>query len=224
VIAILDLGIGNLSSVQSGLYRVGMDSVVVGRAADWDNLRQGGTDGADASCISGVLLPGVGAFGDAMFQLRASGLLNVVRTVAREGRPLLGICLGMQLLFGMSDEHGSHMGLGFFPGRVVRFAGPAKVPHMGWNTLSTVKSHPLLSGVQKDDYVYFVHSYYAVLQDATDLIAATDYAGVQVPAVVARKNVYGAQFHPEKSGPVGEQILRNFATICRLHAKRSVKA
>lgn len=208
MIALLDLGVGNLLSVQSGFRRVGADTVVVSREEDWATLF------AERSDITGVVLPGVGAFGDAMFQLRASGLLNVVRQVVRSGRPLLGICLGMQLLFSMSEEHGSHVGLGFLPGRIVRFTGGAKVPHMGWNSLSSVGGHPLLAGVKAGDYVYFVHSYYAVLQDHDSLLAAADYAGVTVPAVVAKQNVYGTQFHPEKSGTVGEQILHNFVGIC----------
>lgn len=218
MIVILDLGIGNLSSVRSALGRVGMDSIVVARSTEWDGLVSQGVG------VQGVILPGVGAFGDAMFQLRTSGLLSVVRKVAREGRPLLGICLGMQLLFGQSEEHGHHIGLGFLPGNVVRFGGGYKVPHMGWNTLTTVQSHPLLRNVAIGDYVYFVHSYYTILEEPSDLLAATDYAGVQVPAVVARQNVFGAQFHPEKSGSVGEQILSNFASICNADVERRVNA
>lgn len=215
MIALLDLGVGNLLSVQSGFRRVGGDTVVVSREQDWAQLL------AERSDITGVVLPGVGAFGDAMFQLRANGLLNVVRQVVRSGRPILGICLGMQLLFSMSEEHGSHVGFGFLPGRIVRFTGGVKVPHMGWNSLSSVGEHPLLAGVHVGDYVYFVHSYYAVLQDQSSLLAAADYAGVTVPAVVVKQNVYGTQFHPEKSGAVGEQILRNFVGICeRWHVEQ----
>lgn len=209
MIAVLDLGIGNLSSVRSGFARAGEDTVVVARGTDFEALK------AERDDLTGVILPGVGAFGDAMFQLRVSGLLNAVRNVVREGRPLLGICLGMQLLFSVSEEHGSHVGLGVFPGRVVRFGDKVKVPHMGWNELTQVADHPLLNGVHKGNYVYFVHSYYAVLQEPRHLLAGADYGGTLVPAVVGKGNVYGAQFHPEKSGEVGEQILRNFVQTCR---------
>ncbi|MCL6516963.1 imidazole glycerol phosphate synthase subunit HisH [Alicyclobacillus sp.] len=209
MIAVLDLGIGNLSSVQSGFLRAGEASAVIHRKEAWDELVAAHDD------VTGVVLPGVGAFGDAMFQLRASGLLNVVRTAVREGRPLLGICLGMQLLFSLSEEHGSHVGLGVFPGKVVRFPNDVKVPHMGWNDLTVVKPHPLLEGVRKGDFVYFVHSYHAVVQDEANLLAAAQYGRTLVPAVVGKGNVYGTQFHPEKSGPVGERILRNFVGICQ---------
>ncbi len=209
MIAIIDLGMGNLSSVRSGFARAGAETVVVSRGEDFQRMI------AENPEWTGLVLPGVGAFGDAMFQLRASGLLTQVRTVVREGRPLLGICLGMQLLFSMSEEHGSHIGLGVFPGKVVRFANHLKVPHMGWNTLTRVANHPLLAGVQNGDYVYFVHSYHAVLNDMNHLLAGADYGGTLVPAVVAKGNVFGTQFHPEKSGDVGEQILRNFVQICQ---------
>lgn len=208
MIALLDMGIGNLSSVRSGLQRAGSEAVVVSKGEQWELLL------ADHE-ITGVVLPGVGAFGDAMFQLRASGLLAVVRKVVREGRPLLGICLGMQLLFSMSEEHGSHVGIGIFPGTVVRFTKDVKVPHMGWNSLSKVAKHPLLEGVDRGDYVYFVHSYYAVLQDNAHLLAAAEYGNTLVPAVVSKGSVYGAQFHPEKSGEVGGVILQNFVTLCQ---------
>ncbi len=208
MIAILDLGIGNLSSVRCGFARAGSDSIVVSQSAQWDKLVAGRAD------ISGVVLPGVGAFGDAMFQLRATGLLNIVRKIAKEGRPLFGICLGMQLLFSFSEEHGSHLGLGIFPGKIIRFEVEAKVPHMGWNDLTYVQAHPLLHGIAPGDYVYFVHSYYAVLATESSLLAASEYGGAIVPAVVGSDMVFGAQFHPEKSGAVGEKILRNFVSIC----------
>lgn len=208
MIVVLDLGIGNLSSVQSGLARAGSDSVVISKGAEWEELL------ANRSDVQGVILPGVGAFGDAMFQLRSSGLLNVVRQVAKEGRPLFGICLGMQLLFSLSEEHGSHMGLGLLPGKIVRLQVDAKVPHMGWNDLTYVQPHPLLHEIAPKDYVYFVHSYYAVLQDKSQMLAASEYAGVTVPAVVGRDKVFGTQFHPEKSGQVGNKLLRNFVHIC----------
>lgn len=210
MIAIFDLGIGNLSSVQSGFARAGANTEIVGRASEYRELVQ-----AHRGHLEGVVLPGVGAFGDAMFQLRATGLHQIVREVVQEELPLLGICLGMQLLFSRSEEHGAHIGLGCLPGAVVRFQGNVKIPHMGWNTISVVHPHPLLEGISTEEYVYFVHSYYAVLQDQQYLLAATTYADVVVPAVVGKGNVFGAQFHPEKSGPVGERILRNFVRYTR---------
>jgi glutamine amidotransferase len=200
---------GNLSSVRSGFARAGAETVMVSRGEDFQRRI------AENPEWTGLVLPGVGAFGDAMFQLRASGLLAHVRSAIREGRPLLGICLGMQLLFAISEEHGTHIGLGVFPGKVVRFGNHLKVPHMGWNTLTRVANHPLLAGVQNGDFVYFVHSYHAVLNDMTHLLAGADYGGTLVPAVVAKGNVFGTQFHPEKSGEVGERILRNFVRICQ---------
>lgn len=208
MIALLDLGIGNLSSVQSGFARVGGETTIVQSGEAWDELVRSGTP------VDGMVMPGVGAFGDAMFQLRSSGLLRVVRDVAREGKPLLGICLGMQLLLSVSEEYGSHVGLGIIPGKVTRFPNSMKVPHMGWNDLVQVANHPLLTGVGRGDYVYFVHSYRAELQDEGHLLAAANYEGIVVPAVIGKGNVMGTQFHPEKSGHVGETILRNFVQIC----------
>ncbi|GMA58474.1 imidazole glycerol phosphate synthase subunit HisH [Alicyclobacillus sacchari] len=164
--------------------------------------------------VQGVILPGVGAFGDAMAQLRASGLVSVVEQVVALRIPLLGICVGMQLLFTVSSEHGEHRGLDLLPGRVVRFPETAKVPHMGWNDLTSVRSaDPLMQDVAVGDFVYFVHSYYVQVDEAKDVIAAASYGGVQVPAVVGRELIYGTQFHPEKSGEVGETILRNFVRM-----------
>lgn len=210
MIAIFDPGIGNLQSVRSGLLRAGTQTVVIDQAKAWDEALLAGPD-----VIEGVILPGVGAFGDAMFQLRAAGLIPIIRQIAREGRPLLGICLGMQLLFGQSTEHGRHLGIGLLPGEVVRFKGDVKVPHMGWNAFDVVHSqHPLLRGIKQGDYVYFVHSYYVQTERANDVLASVTYGTVQVPAVVGRNRVMGAQFHPEKSSVVGEQILRNFVQLC----------
>lgn len=247
MIVVLDPGIGNLSSVQSGFARVGAETTVVKSGEEWEDLLsrmaaassgksdtrvrgsadERGVVGERGSSgqrgnggergISGVVLPGVGAFGDAMFQLRRSGLLSVVKRVAKEGMPLFGICLGMQILFSQSEEHGSHIGLGLLPGSVVRFTGDYKIPHMGWNNLVGVRRHPLLNGICDGDFVYFVHSYYARVEDETHLLAAADYAGVKVSAVVGHDNVVGTQFHPEKSGPVGEKILMNFVAMCRAY-------
>ena len=208
MIALLDLGIGNLSSVQSGFARAGGETVIVPSGEAWAHLLAGGAP------IEGLVLPGVGAFGDAMFQLRTSGLLPVVRQMARDGKPVLGICLGMQLLLSISEEYGSHVGLGTIPGSVTRFPSTVKVPHMGWNNLVQVAHHPLLCDIKPGDYVYFVHSYRAQLQNEKHLLAAADYNGITVPAVIGKDNILGTQFHPEKSGRVGEVILRNFVQIC----------
>lgn len=206
MIAVLDLGIGNLSSVRSGFARAGAETIVVETSEMWNQLEK--------DRIDGVVLPGVGAFGDAMFQLRATGLMQVVKKAAKQGLPVLGICLGMQLLCSLSEEHGNHVGLGLIPGRIGRFKGPEKVPHIGWNDLVEVASHPLLNSVDIGDYVYFVHSYYAQMQEDEHLLAAAQYGDVRVPAVIGKDNVCGTQFHPEKSGRVGEQILRNFTQMC----------
>lgn len=207
MIAVLDLGINNLSSVQSGFRRVGAKTAVIGQQGEWTKLRATAT-------VHGVVLPGVGAFAKAMGQLQASGLRQVVDEAVARAIPLLGICLGMQVLFDASEEHGEHQGLGLLPGRVVRFKAGAKVPHIGWNSLAVMAAHPLLQGIRDADMVYFVHSYYALLQQQEHLLAGTEYSGVVVPAVIGNGRVYGTQFHPEKSGPVGERILRNFARLC----------
>ncbi|RIV26670.1 imidazole glycerol phosphate synthase subunit HisH [Alicyclobacillaceae bacterium I2511] len=210
MIALLDLGIGNLSSVKSALARAGEDAIVVTDGVAWSRLMM------ENPAVAGMILPGVGAFGDAMIQLKTSGLLGVVRGAVAENRPLLGICLGMQMLFAYSEEHGNHLGLGMLPGKVVRFTNQQKVPHMGWNDLTLVHPHPLLEGVYKGDFVYFVHSYYVQLAAESPLLmAAAQYGDTLVPAVVAQNRVYGTQFHPEKSGEVGAKILRNFVSISR---------
>ncbi|AEJ42890.1 imidazole glycerol phosphate synthase subunit HisH [Alicyclobacillus acidocaldarius] len=208
MIIVLDPGIGNLHSVLGGLRRVGSEGRVVASRSEWEAAM------GEERAVQGVILPGVGAFGDAMSQMRLRGLCDVVRDAVARSIPLLGICLGMQLLFTSSEEHGVFRGLDLVPGHVVRFPDGAKVPHMGWNSLEVrAPRHPLLRDVREGDYVYFVHSYYAVAERGEDVIASTSYAGVDVPAVVARVGVMGTQFHPEKSGPVGERILANFVRI-----------
>ncbi|MDO3413122.1 imidazole glycerol phosphate synthase subunit HisH [Saccharibacillus sp. CPCC 101409] len=199
-IAIVDYGMGNLHSVSKAVERLGYDYLITG-------------DEREILESSGVLLPGVGAFGDAMSHLQDTGLDLTVRKAAGEGKPLLGICLGMQLLFDGSDEHGKHEGLGLLPGRAVRFeAGELKVPHMGWNRLDFARGgEPLLDGLE-EGHVYFVHSYHVELGEPGDLIASADY-GLPVTAIVGRDNVYGMQFHPEKSGELGMSLLRNFLKL-----------
>jgi len=198
LIAIIDYGMGNLHSVSKAVERLGFEAVV---AADEQTIMR----------ADGAILPGVGAFGDAMSNLNERGLMDVVRQYASSGRPLLGICLGMQLLFSRSEEHGWHDGLNLLAGEVARFRGTFKVPHMGWNRLNFEQSHPLFAGLE-EGFVYFVHSYHAFPEQTSDLLATTDYEG-PVTAIVGRGNVFGMQFHPEKSGELGMSLLRNFLRL-----------
>ena len=206
MIAIIDYGVGNLFSLKSSLKAIGAEAVVTG---DADVIR----------AAEKIILPGVGAFADAVEKLRASGLDQVVIEEAHAGKPLLGICLGMQLLFDRSLEYGEHKGLGLIPGSVEDLKSdiPAelKVPHIGWNALHPLLDHPLLKYVNYGDCVYFVHSFYAKHCDEST-IATAEY-GTAVTAAVAHGNVMGCQFHPEKSGKVGLNILR---AICELEAAK----
>lgn len=205
-VAIVDYGMGNLHSVSKAVERLGYTSLVT-------------ADAGEILAADSVILPGVGAFGDAMEHLRASGMDVVVKAVAEAGQPLLGICLGMQLLFSSSEEHGEHKGLDLLPGSVVRFAprDGYKVPHMGWNKLGFLQPEsPLLTGLE-EGHVYFVHSYHVLAGSDSDLLAVTDY-GHPVTAVVGRNHVYGMQFHPEKSGELGIKLLGNFLRLRREQA------
>jgi glutamine amidotransferase len=200
MIAIIDYGMGNLHSVSKAVERLGYEAIVT-------------SDPEQILAAEGAILPGVGAFGDAMEQLKESNLRDVVIRYAGTGKPLLGICLGMQLLFTQSEEHGSHEGLNLLPGDVVRFRGAYKVPHMGWNKLAFIQSaSPLFEGLE-EGHVYFVHSYHVKPERESDLLAATDYYQ-PVTAIVGKDNVYGMQFHPEKSGEIGMQLLSNFLNLC----------
>ena len=200
MVAIVDYGVGNLFSLQSSFQAIGAPSVVT-------------SDPEVLLSADRVVLPGVGAFGDAADRLRQSGLDATVKAVAAQGTPLLGICLGMQLLLDRSFEFGEHPGLGLISGDIRPISGavPAelKIPHMGWNALAFPgEKHPLFRYIQEGDCVYFVHSFYAT-GCAQDTIALAEY-GAPITAAVARGNVMGCQFHPEKSGPVGLSILRAF--------------
>lgn len=198
-IAIVDYGMGNLHSVSKAVERLGYEGIVTG-------------DREQILAADGVILPGVGAFGDAMAHLRESQLDSVMKEAAGNQQPLLGICLGMQLLFSSSEEHGQHQGLDILPGAVVRFeGGEYKVPHMGWNKLQVVQESPLFAGLE-EGHVYFVHSYHVLPEVKSDLLATTDY-GQPVTAIVGRGSVYGMQFHPEKSGTLGMSLLRNFLAL-----------
>ena len=200
MVGIIDYGVGNLFSLQSSFKAIGEEAFVSG---DAEELRK-----ADR-----LVLPGVGAFEDAAAKLRASGLDAFVRQQAAEGKPLLGICLGMQMLFEKSFEYGEHEGLGLLKGQVVPMAGKInpelKIPHMGWNALS-VKQGRLLADVD-GQYVYFVHSYFA--EGCEDSLAAVTEYDIPITAAVEKGNIFGCQFHPEKSGNVGLSILQKF---CRL--------
>ena len=199
MIAIVDYGVGNLFSLKSSFAAVGVEAVVT-------------ADAAVLRAADKLVLPGVGAFGDAAQKLRDSGLADVVKEEAGNGKPLLGICLGMQLLFDKSFEYGEHEGLGLIKGNIRPIADviPAdlKIPHLGWNALQLTRETPLFRYIRKGDYVYFVHSFYAADCDEA-VIAVSDY-GAPLTAAVANGNVYGCQFHPEKSGDVGLAILRAF--------------
>ena len=201
--AIIDYGVGNLFSLESSLNAIG-EKVIVTK--DIDVIRS-----ADR-----VILPGVGAFPDAIKKLRDSGLFDEVIALAEEGKPLMGICLGMQMLFNKSYEYGEYDGLGLVDGDIIPFEGKIppeyKIPHIGWNKLKIVKKDcPIFKYINEGDHVYFVHSFYAANCD--DSLAATSDYPMDFTAAVNYKNVYGCQFHPEKSGEVGLNILRGFCEI-----------
>jgi glutamine amidotransferase len=199
-VAICDYGVGNLRSVERALLHAGADVLLTG---DAEQMR----------ACAGVVLPGVGAFGAAVDALERTGLGREVVDIARRGTPLLGVCLGHQLLFEESDENGGRAGLGLLPGRIVRLeASRGKIPHMGWNRLHLTRPSPLLEGVGEGSHAYFVHSYSAVT-DTDAVVATTDYGGELVAACV-RDNVWSTQFHPEKSGEAGLQLYANFVTVC----------
>lgn len=201
MIAIIDYGMGNLRSVQKALEAVGQAAVVT---ADPEQVRR----------ASHVILPGVGAFADAMAELSRSGLGAAFVEAVRAGKPCLGVCLGLQLLFDASEEDGEHQGLGLLPGRVVRFRSTPglKIPHMGWNTLRILRPAPLLTGLGPEPSVYFVHSYHAVPACRDDVAAEADYP-TPFAAMVWRENLLACQFHPEKSQSVGLAMYRNFASL-----------
>ena len=197
MIAIIDYGRGNLFSVEKAFVKLGADAIVTN---DIEKIRR-----ADK-----VVLPGVGAFGDCMETLKKAGLIPVIQEEAASGKPFLGICLGLQLLFERSEESPGVAGLGIFKGAIRQIVAPnLKVPHMGWNSLSLRNATPLLKGLPENPYVYFVHSFHAVPEDASIITAVTEY-GSELTAAVGRGNVQAMQFHPEKSSSVGLKILESF--------------
>lgn len=213
MITIIDYGIGNLRSIEKAFQRVGADVL---RTDDVDEIRQ-----ADH-----LVLPGVGAFGACADEIRKRNLVEPIHEMVNQGIPFLGVCVGMQLLFDASEELGEHEGLGILPGRIVRFQSAhdssdakngvpsttLKVPHMGWNKVLPNYSTPFLDGIDAGAFFYFVHSFHAAPSQERDVLASTDY-GISFPAIVARNNVFGVQFHPEKSQRNGLRILKNFAQM-----------
>lgn len=202
MIVIIDYGVGNLFSLTSSLRAIGAEACV-------------SADPAIIRAADKLILPGVGAFSDAAEKLRASGLAELIVELAKEGKPLLGICLGMQLLFEKSYEYGEHEGLGILKGSIVPFervlSKEYKIPQIGWNAIHFEEGMPIFRYIQSGDFVYFVHSYYAPLE--TPSIAAKTEYGIEFASAVAEGNVYGCQFHPEKSGGVGLSILRGFCEL-----------
>jgi len=203
MIAIVDYNMGNLASVQNAFAKLGKDTVVESdptKFKDYDKL----------------ILPGVGAFGDAMEHLRERNMIDAIREFAASSKPMIGICLGMQLLFESSEEFGEHEGLGLIKGHVKafdssKFSEPLKVPHMGWNRMFT-SQHPLFDGLDENHYLYFVHTYHVICSDEKDIIGTTDY-GYKFTSAVAHKNITGIQPHPEKSHENGLKILENFIKL-----------
>ncbi len=202
MVAIIDYGVGNLFSLKSSLREIGAEAVVT-------------SDEKVIAEADRIILPGVGAFEDAARKLRESGMAEVVKREAAAGKPMMGICLGMQLMFDVGYEYGVHEGLGLIKGSVRPIADVIpegyKIPHIGWNLLKFKRESPLFKYIKEDDYVYFVHSYYAAECDES-VIAVTEY-GAELTAAVANGNVYGCQFHPEKSGEVGMNILKAFMEL-----------
>ncbi len=202
MIAILDLGMGNLRSVQKAFEFMGYNAFLTSSAPDVEKAKA-------------LVFPGVGAFGDCMKFLEEKGLLDAVISFIGSGRPYLGICLGMQVLFEESEEFGKHKGLGVIKGKVVRFPDTVgKIPHMGWNSVDILKKHPVLEGIKNGDYFYFVHSYYCSPEE--DVVATvTEYGGIRFCSSVTKENVFACQFHPEKSQKLGLKVVRNFGEMVK---------
>ena len=201
MIAIIDYGAGNLHSVKNALDFLGADNIVTGNKEEILSADK-------------VILPGVGAFGDAMKCLEESGLTKTVKAVAESGKPFLGICLGLHLLFEESEESPNVKGLGIFKGKIVKIPdnGSLKIPHMGWNNIHITKDSKILKNIGSEPYVYFVHSYYVEAEDSSVVSAYTEY-GQRLDIAVEQGNVFATQFHPEKSGDTGMEILKNFIAL-----------
>lgn len=201
MIAIVDYDAGNIKSVEKALQFLGQEPVVT---RDKETLLQ----------AEKVIVPGVGAFGDAMGKMHQYGLVEVLREIATKGTPLLGICLGLQLFFESSEETPGVEGLGLLPGKIVRIPDKEgfKIPHMGWNSIQINPASRLLKGIEEGAYVYFVHSYYLQAENEADVAATTDYV-VNIHAAAEHENIFATQFHPEKSGEIGLRILKNFIEL-----------
>lgn len=201
MIAIVDYDAGNIKSVEKALQFLGQEPVVT---RDKEALLQ----------AEKVIVPGVGAFGDAMGKMHQYGLVEVLREIAAKGTPILGICLGLQLFFESSEETPGVEGLGLLPGKIVRIPDKEgfKIPHMGWNSIQINPASRLLKGIEEGAYVYFVHSYYLQAENEADVAATTDYV-VNIHAAAEHENIFATQFHPEKSGEIGLQILKNFIEL-----------
>lgn len=200
MIAIVDYGMGNLRSVEKAFAKVGHQATITNEPEQLD-------------AASKIVLPGVGAFADAIAELHRRNLVEPLKRAVEQGKPFLGICLGLQLLFDVSYEDGEHQGLGIVPGKVVRFeTSDLKVPHMGWNELRVKRPSPVLNGLEDGTHVYFVHSYYVVPEDDGVVATTTEY-GVPFTSSIWRDNLYATQFHPEKSQSQGLRILANFAAL-----------
>jgi len=199
MIAIIDYGMGNLRSVQKGFEKVGFTAEVT---SDPEKVRK----------AEKVVLPGVGAFGDAMANLRAANMIEVIKETVKAGKPFLGICLGLHLMFDSSEEFGLHEGLHIFSGHVRLLPPGLKVPHMGWNQIEIQKKDPILKDIQDGSMFYFVHSYYVDPVDSNITTTLTDY-GIKYTSIASQDNVFGIQFHPEKSSAMGLSILKNFGEL-----------
>lgn len=199
MIEIIDYGMGNLRSVQKSLQSLGYKAAIT-------------SDPEKIASADGVILPGVGAFADAISNLKSSEMVEAISKVVQDGKPFLGICLGMQLLMSASEENGWHHGLGLIEGEVLKIPSTVKVPHMGWNSLAINQNHQLLSGIQENSYFYFVHSYYVQPKNREYIVASTQY-GIDYCSVIAKDNIMGVQFHPEKSSSLGQIILKNFGEM-----------
>ena len=200
MISVVDYGVGNLHSVAKALEKVGAETRVT---SNWQDVEKS----------DGIVLPGVGAFKDSMDAMHRSDLAKAIKAYIASGKPFLGVCVGLQMLFSESEEFGVSKGLDVFKGRVVKFPTGQKVPHMGWNQIQIKKDgNPLLKGLKEGDYLYFVHSYYVVPEDKAVIAAQSSY-GVDFTCMVWEKNVFGTQFHPEKSQTVGLKIYENFKDL-----------
>ncbi len=206
MIAIVDYGMGNLKSVEKGFQKVGIDARVTNNPRDIDDA-------------SGIVLPGVGAFRDCIKNLRESSLITSIIGSIKKGKPYLGICLGLQILFSESEEFGLSKGLDLLKGRVIRFSfndKDLKIPHMGWNNIKIRKRPPLLEGIDDNSFFYFVHSYY-VVPDDDDIIATTTDYGIEFTSMIWKDNIFATQFHPEKSQSLGLKVLKTFGDFVSTH-------